>query len=509
MMFLGIPANAAKGAKHHRVISNVSHDTSPPLKSIPPILPNGPGQSDGSNSPHASWQMPGSVTTQPDAAVQQLAGPLVAASTGMNFEGIDAPPNNTWLDVDPNGAVGPTQYVGWANPQFAVFNKSTGSMIYGPASGNTIWSGFGGPCETTNQGDGIVQYDKLAGRWIISRHAAPAGGPYFQCVAVSATSDATGQFYRYAFSLVNEYPDYPKLGVWPDAYYLTVDELDPKTFAFVNVSVCALDRNSMLSGAAATAQCFETGPGVHSLLPSDVDGTAPPPAGSPNYLLSLAVNSVNLWTFHVDFANPANSTLNGPTNIPVVSFTPACHATGGICIPQLDTTQKLDAVSDRLMYRLAYRNLGAHESLVVNHTVGAGSFGFRWYEFRVSSGTLKLFQQGTYKPDSSARFMASMAMDKLGDMMVGYSVTSAAMHPAIRYTGRLAADPKGSLQAETSIFEGTGSQQQHDNKWGDYTSISVDPTDDCTFWYTNRYYAVDGTKNWNTRIASFKFASCQ
>jgi hypothetical protein len=266
----------------------------------------------------------------------------------------------------------------------------------------------------------------------------------------------------------------------------------------------------MLSGGPANAICMQQNPSVDSLLPADLDGTTSPPTGEPNFYLQMAApSSLNLFKFHVDFTTPANSTFTGPTAIPVAAFSEACG--GGTCIPQPGTTQQLDSLGDRLMFRLAYRNYGDHESLVVNHSVMAGSsVGVRWYEIRSPNVTPTVFQQGTFSPDSQYRWMGSIAMDQSGDIAVGYSASSSSNFPAVRYTGRVPSDPAGTMESENSIIEGTGSQTTGSagSRWGDYSSMSVDPADDCTFWYTNEYLTTNGTFNWNTRIGSFKFASC-
>ncbi len=441
------------------------------------------------------------------ATVQKPNTASIAGMTsGFSFDGMSA--SSGWSTPDADGAAGATQYVQWVNTQLAVYDKTSGSLIYGPVAGNTIWSGFSGLCATANNGDPIVQYDQLAGRWILSQRAIGTTGPYYQCVAVSTTSDATGTYYRYAFQLPNYFPDYPKLGVWPDAYYLAINELS-STYAPLNTLACALDRNAMLAGNAATAHCFATNTANHmiNLLTSDFDGLTPPPAGSPNYFMNFGAGCLNLWKFHVDFTNPVNSYFSGPTRILVTPFTKACN--GGVCIPQAGTTQVLDSLGDRLMYRLAYRNFGSHESLVVNHSVVAGSsVGVRWYEIQNPGGTPVVFQQGTFAPDSNYRWMGSVAMDKVGDIAIGYNVSSSSMSPAIRFTGRVPTDPLGTLETETSIIQGTGSETSL-GRWGDYSSLSIDPVDDCTFWYTSEYLQTSGSRNWSTRIASFKFPSCR
>jgi hypothetical protein len=408
---------------------------------------------------------------------------------------------------DTNGAVGATQYVQWVNESFAVFNKSTGAIAAGfPKAGNTLWSGFGGGCQTNNDGDPIVQYDKAANRWVLTQFSVSTT-PFLQCVAVSTTSDATGSYNRYSFSYSN-FNDYPKMGVWPDGYYISYNMFNGNTF--VGARACAFDRAKMLTGAAATQVCFQLSSSFGGLLPSDLDGSNAPPAGSPNYFLNFGTNSLNMWKFHVDFTTPANSTLTGPTNIPVAAFSAACSG-GGTCIPQPSTTNQLDSLADRLMYRLAYRKFSdGHESLVVNHSVTAGSsVGVRWYELRSPGGTPTVFQQGTYAPDSSYRWMGSIAMDQAGNIAMGYSVSSSTVRPGIRYTGRLAGDTLGQMtQGETTLQAGVGSQTGSLHRWGDYSAITVDPVDDCTFWYTNEYLKATGSFNWSTRIGSFKLPNC-
>jgi Concanavalin A-like lectin/glucanases superfamily/Domain of unknown function (DUF2341) len=477
------------------------HDVSPPVGGIPQLLDERP--------PHEKFLGPLHVTgpITPDQALQLQVGPAVASTAGLNFDGVGvglggfvpnaAPP-------DTNGAVGATQYVQWVNGSFAVFNKTTGSLLYGPVAGNTLWSGFGAPCQTNNDGDPVAQYDKLADRWVMSQFAVTGGPPYYLCVAVSTTSDATGSYNRYAFSYSN-LNDYPKLGVWPDAYYVSFNMFNGNSF--VGSRVCALDRTAMLAGSVATQQCFQLSSSFGGVLPSDLDGTTTPPAGAPNYFVNFGTNSLNFWQFHVSWSNPSSTTLTGPINIPVAAFSPACN--GGACIPQSGSPpQKLDSLGDRLMYRLAYRNFGDHEALVVNHSVTAGnSVGVRWYEIRTPS-TPVVHQQGTYAPDSLYRWMGSIAMDRVGNIAVGYSVSSGSMHPAIRYTGRAPSDALGTLAAESSIIEGGGSQGKFLNRWGDYSAMTVDPVDDCTFWYTNEYLKTNGTFNWSTRIVSFKFPTC-
>ncbi|MFZ0297350.1 MAG: hypothetical protein WAM13_03275 [Candidatus Sulfotelmatobacter sp.] len=436
---------------------------------------------------------------------------------------------------DTNGAVGPTQFVQFVNESFAVFNKSNGSVEPYPSTGtstvtggNTLWQNLGAPCSSRTNLDEIVQFDKLASVWVV---LMPVFANNYLCIAVSTTSDFNNTSWNlYDFPVpANRMPDYPKLGVWPDAYYLTYNQ--GNDLVFVGAAACALDRSAMLTGAEAPAmQCFKnTSTSYGVLLPGDLDGTTPPPAGSPEYFLNFDGNdeSLDLWQFHVNWTTPADSwfgsssTNSSPTNIPVAAFTEACgetiaelNYTTGACIPQDGTTQMLDSYGDRLMYRLAYRNFGTYQTLVANHTVTIGTSssqtGIRWYELQNTGTGFGLYQQGTYAPDSSYRWMGSIAMDKAGDIALGYSVSNATMSPSIRYTGRLATDPLGTMESEIDILSAasiTTSSRTNTYRWGDYSAMAIDPSDDCTFWYTTQYQ-TSGTPVWSTRIASFNFPSC-
>lgn len=444
-----------------------------------------------------------------------LAAPT---TTGLGFDGLGkgfTGPSGTFAvqsaPPDTTGAVGATQFVQWVNSSLAVFDKATGAPVYGPVKGNTLFTGFGGVCETSNDGDPIVMYDRIANRWVLMQFAVPSNGPYFQCVAVSQTSDATGAYNRYAFQY-SGFNDYPKGGVWPDAYYISYNMFGS---SFTGAKVCAMDRAAMISGAAsATQQCFQLSTSYGGLLPADMDGSILPAAGTPNFFINLGTNSLRMWKFHVDWANTANTTFTGPTALPVTAFNAACG--GGTCVPQAGTARTLDSLADRAMYRLAYRKFAdGHEAMVVNHAVKLGSTkrnsysATRWYEIRNPSTTPVIYQQSTYAPDSTHRWMGSVAMDKMGNMALGYSASSSAIKPAIRYATRLAGDALNTLSNETVVVQGTGSQTGTLSRWGDYSHMSIDPVDDCTFWYTTEYLKADGSFNWNTRIASFKINGCQ
>lgn len=518
----GLPAQATR---QRAVETRADHfDVSPALKDIAPLVERNYRDKGESFAPRR-FGVPPVQDLASDGALQKGAtqANLVTATTGLNFDGVGRP--NITVNVAPpdtNGSVGRTiggvgHYIQWVNLQFAIYNKATGALVYGPANGNTIWSGFSGVCSSTNDGDPIVLYDKLADRWVFMQFAV-SSQPFTQCVAVSQTSNPLGAYNRYAFTYGNQFNDYPKVGVWPDGYYVSYNMFaNGQTFS--GGWVCAMDRTRMLAGLSATQQCVNLGTSFGGLLPSDLDGTTAPAAGTPNYVLNFGTNRLNFWRFHVDWTTPANSTLTGPTAIAVASFNAGCS--GGTCVPQTGTSQKLDSLADRLMYRLAYRQFPTYGALVVNHTVAVtnkprtGQTGVRWYELRVdNAGTPSLFQQGTFTNGSGTgdglyRWMGSAAMDKAGNIALGYSVSSGAMRPSIRFTGRGPADALGSLGPEFSIQTGVGSQTTGLSRWGDYASLSVDPDDDCTFWFTTEYLKTSGTFNWSTRVGSFKLNNCQ
>ncbi|MBI3827598.1 MAG: hypothetical protein HY294_16530 [Candidatus Rokubacteria bacterium] len=509
---LGLVPPGVASAAPHEINAAVHHDVSPPLRD----LKSPPGAGGLRMIPvRPIPQRP--APEQHDPVLQDFAaGPLVPTVDILNFPGVgqgDYGFTDQFAPPDTNMAVGATQVVQWVNASFAVFDKATGAIAGGfPKAGNTPWIGFGGGCETNNDGDPIAQYDKAANRWILSQFSVSTT-PFLQCVAVSTTSDATGSYARYSFSYGNsDFNDYPKLGVWPDGYYISFN-IFTNGVTFAGSKVCAYDRAKMLTGAAATQQCFQLSPSFGGLLPSDLDGITAPPAGAPNYFVNFGTNSLNVWKFHVDWVTPANTTLTGPTNLPVAAFTPACN--GGTCIQQPTPGALLDSLADRLMYRLAYRKFpDGHEAMVVNHSVQATSpaprhSAVRWYELRISGGVVSVFQQGTFSPDASFRWMGSIAMDKVGNIAVGYSVSSRKVAPSIRYTGRVPTDALGTMQSERTITNGVGSQTGGLSRWGDYSAMSVDPVDDCTFFYTTEYLKATGSFNWSTRIASFKFPTCQ
>jgi hypothetical protein len=460
---------------------------------------------------------------------RRLQAPADAPATTVSFEGIAntsgvAPP-------DPNGDVGPNHYVQVVNARdgsaVAIFDKA-GALLSGPTSMTSLWTGLGGKCENEGEGDPIVQYDQLADRWVLSQFAfsienGVPQAPFFQCVAVSTTPDPQGTYFAYSFRISNQYfGDYPKFGVWPDAYYVSVHLVDPGTEQYAAQGIIALDRETMLAGGTPRAMVFFANPNVFGLLPSDAQGTTPPPVGSPNYLVTVRDDAINggedrldLYRFHADFADPGSSTITGPVRLPSEQFDSNLCRGSQNCIPQKGTNQKLDAVAvsglgDLIMYPLAYRNFGNFEALALNHTVDvnkADHAGVRWYQIANPGRRPFISEQGTYAPDARHRWMGSLSMDQSGDLAIGYSLSDENTFPSIAFTGRLASDPPGTMpQGEGVIVTGGGSQTAT-NRWGDYSAMQVDP-DGCTFWYTQEYYAETQPINWHTRIASFKFDSC-
>jgi len=484
----------------------VKFDVSPPLGSIqPPARPQGAFFRE-----HVVKKLPLPPEKQAalaDTVFQKTATMRLPIDAVKPFSGIGRENFNITSDPpDTNGSVSKTHYVQWVNTGLAVFDKTTGNPVLVPIDGNLLWSGFGGSCERFNDGDPIVLYDKMADRWLLTQFAVTQA-PFSQCIAVSTSPDPTGTYARYEYQF-QDFNDYPKFGAWSDAYYGTFNMFRGNDF--LGAKACAFEREKMLASQAARMQCFDVA-NQGGLLPADLDGGTPPPAGAPNYLMNIGSNRLNLWKFHVDWTNPGSSTFAGPTPVKTEPFEIACRnaANPGQCVKQPRTSETLDTLSDRLMFRLAYRNFSDHEALVTNHAVVAGaSSGVRWYELRDPGGTPKVFQQGTYAPDAAFRWMASIAMDKAGNMLMGYSVSSSKIFPGIRFTGRSASDPPNQMAIEQRAVPGKGSQQTPE-RWGDYASMSIDPTDDCTFWFSTQYVSMTGKFNWSTSIVPVKFSNCR
>ncbi len=512
-----------------QVIGEVKHDTSIPLREIQ--IPTSAVQ--GVQQQPSPLKIPrlnldGAATAaRIDAALQTKTSNETMPTPGFNFNGV----NNLYslLPPDPNGDIGLSHYVQWVNVALAVWEidrlAGTQTLVYGPVAGNTLWSGFGGPCSYRNDGDPIVLYDALADRWFASQFAlddstdpSQKNGPYFQCAAVSTTGDPTGAWNRYQFNFSNTLMnDYSKFGVWPDGYYMSTNQYNGG-ISWAGQGVAVLERDKMLAGQAARMVYFNMYPvdsSLGAMLPSDLDGQAPP-TGAPNPYMQFddnyPIDQLQIWHFHVDWVTPSNSSFTKSAALAVAAFDSNMCGWARNCIPQKSTSSGLDAISDRLMYRLQYRNFGAYQTLVTNHTVdvdGTDHAGIRWYEIRDNGGGWQVYQQATYAPDAKHRWMGSAAMDRAGNLAVGYSVSSSLDYPSIRYAGRLNSDPLDELaQSEQTLYAGNGSQTSTYYRWGDYSMLAVDPVDGCTFWYTNEYYPSTSSSGWYTRIGSFVFPSC-
>ncbi|HET6852468.1 MAG TPA: hypothetical protein VFH46_09085, partial [Pyrinomonadaceae bacterium] len=492
---------------------SIRNDTSPPVREMKQQPVFKPRKEANANPKivHPHKDAPDSVV-QTSIAADEFS-PANMPSADKNFNGIPFPGVAcNCAPPDTNGEVGTTQYVQIVNEGFQVFDKTTGASLLGPSGISTVWGGFGGVCEFNGSGDPVVMYDQLADRWIISQFAG-ASVPTDECVAVSTTGDATGSYHRYDFHLGSNFFDYPHLSVWPDGYYMSMNVFNSSGTSFLGPQPFAFDRARMLSGLPATfiTPGITNGPSERTYLPADLDGSSLPPAGAPaTFVQWPGGGGYKIFHFHVDFATPANSSFTVFANPAAAGFTQLCPSTRS-CVPQSGTTDRLDALGDRLMFRVAYRNFGTHESVVGNYTVSSGSVaGVRWFELRnVTNGPVTVNQESTYQPDSTWRWMGSAAMDRDGNIAIGYSASSSTIFPQLRYAGRLATDPLNVLgQGEATLFAGTGSQVGTFNRWGDYASLTVDPVDDCTFWFTSEYYPTTTSFNWRTRIGSFRFPTC-
>jgi hypothetical protein len=541
------------------------------------------------------------VTDQSIEQTSMGSGPaaVLAASfdgLGVGFDGPQGAFRGSNAS-DNSLAVGPDHIMQTVNSRMAIFTKKgkkygeTGKVLLGPVPNNTVFAGFTGACQTTNNGDTVVRYDQLADRWLIvmpifrrigdrpdqpgewkagsTVYVAPPGvagqpgpaaplvapspvptpsvtptptptpaasptgpppatpargrgaagpaptGPYAMCYAVSATSDPLGSYYRYEF-LRPLFPDYPRPAVWPDGYYTPTSTGDD----VIQKHVCVVDRARMLKGEPATEQCVVID-NVNFLNTSDLDGKRLPPAGAPNIIIAaggtqlkkvLEDDAVFVWQLKVNWKDPAKTQLSSAQRIDVAPYHYLCGGQLTNCVPQPGTDRRLDAQGDKIMARFVYRNLGNRESLVGAHSVdtAAGAGGVRWYELQIGGRdrTVSLRQQGTYAPDSFYRWMPSPAIDKNGNIGIGYSFGGTPHFAGQRFAGRLAGDPLGRLTlAETILSEG-GAPQTNTNRWEDYAQTAVDPVDDCTIWYVGDYVKA-GATSYSSRIGAFKMPGCK
>ena len=530
------------------------------------------------------------MTSPPGAAAveQRSQGALPGATFVASFDGLgvgfEGPQGAATLrnPSDNSIAVGPDHVMQTVNARMAIFTKkgrkydTTGKVLYGPVPTNTVFKGFGGACEATNNGDAVVRYDQLADRWLIvmpifrrgavrpdqpqpGRSGDPAQvsvpgqagqpgaavplftpppsppaqpgqqpprgqggqrgqqpgpqGPYSMCYAISAGPDPFGPYYRYEF-LRPLFPDYPRPAIWPDGYYVPTSTGDD----VIQKHACVVERAKMLKGEPASEQCVIID-GVNFLNNADIDGKATPPSGAPNIIMAaggtqlknvLEDDGIFVWKFHVDWQNPANTKVTGPEKIAVAPYHYLCGGQLTNCVPQPGSDQRLDAQGDKIMARLVYRRMASGESLVAVHSINtsAGGGGVRWYEFRINKDrSLRLHQQGTFAPDGAYRWMASPAIDRLGNIGIGYSFGGAPNFAGQRFAGRRANDPLGKLTLrETTLVEGEAAQNAM--RWEDYTQTAIDPSDDCMIWYVGDYIKK-GETSYSSRIGAFRLPGCR
>ncbi len=523
------------------------HDTSPPLLEIAVRHPLAPGVDRQVPIRPRPGRAGNPAAAAPDGGVQREATPVPGAgptpgvsvsASGLSDDDNAAVVGFRIVPPDTNGdigldALGNRLYIQYINDIWAVFDDS-GALINGPFAGNSFWQGFGGFCEANNDGDPVVLYDDGAGRWFFSQFSINQG---IQCVALSTTSDPLGPYHRYAFTVTpGGQNDYPKLGVWDDgttgssgqsAYTFTMRDFGGAGGSF-SVSAGVMERDQMLVGGAAqfvkfsnpctAADCIE------GQLPPHLAGGSPPAGTCPTFWAAAdsgyddsphAGDGYRNHTLCVDWSNLGNSTYSENAFVAAGSNFDRNLGNGfSDCISPVNGGEMLDCLAAFTMYRVQYRWFGSHASVVFNTTVDAGGdrAGIRWAETQSTDGdsSWTLAQDGTYAPnDGIERWMGSIAQDKDGNIALGYSATSSSLFPAVRYTSRMAGDPAGTMPGgEVSCHEGTGAQTASSNRWGDYSSMSIDPTDDCTFWFTQEYYEVSGSFDFNTRICSFTFPSC-
>ena len=505
-----------------------SGETPAALRDLP-VKPAGPPKLPFEIPNKVRFQPPraGETGSGPDPLVEVTVGPTTSALTTpgplLSFDGTSDDDNaavvgGRVVPPDTNGDVGPNHYIQMNNLVFEIFDKS-GTSVFGPAAGNTLWQGFGGICETNNDGDPIVLYDQGADRWVFSQFAIGASG--HQCFAVSQTNDPLGAYWLYDFVISpNCFNDYPKIGVWPDGYYLTANEF---CGSFRSAIAVAFEKPAMLTGAAADFVVHDIASSAQAtyfgVQPSHWEGPTAPPTGAPNtYVMSFddgvwgtggGPDGYQLWEFAVDWST-TSSTFTPAGFVTSANFDANLCNFGG-CIQQ-SGGELLDTLSQFTMYRATYRNFGSHEVLLVSHSVDVGSnrAGTRFAELRDTGAGYGLHQEGTFAPnDGLSRWMGSVSMDGSGNIALAYSVSSSGIFPEIRYTARESTDPLGTVTGgEQTCIAGAGSQIASSNRWGDYSSISVDPVDDCTFWLTNEYYANTGSFDFKTRVCAFKLDEC-
>jgi hypothetical protein len=509
----------------------VAFDRSAPLRDL---VARAPARNTRIKLPPERGSLASNQRFSGDGAVQSTTGPGSIPSPILTFEGLSNNDNQNLFGSmvsppDPNGEAGPNNYVEMVNLVFAVYDRS-GNLQLGPLTLGDLWDGFAIDDCTDLSGDPVVVYDQLADRWLLTQFTT-RGPVYYNCLAVSETGDPTGTYFRYAFSTGLNFPDYPKWSVWPNAYFISTREFAADD-TFVGDGAYAVERDKVLEGDPdARVVSFLLPPEVtpylpgDGLLPSDLDGRTKPPPGSPNYFVGTMddgasygapFDGINVFAYSVKWRHVPQASFILVAQLPVASFDSIfpCSPGSRNCIPQPGTANTVDILSyrQRPTFRLSYRNFRGYESLVTNQSVEAlpGVAGVRWYELRRTGGVFSIYQQGTYAPDDGVhRWMGSIATNKNGNMALGFSVSNAIdVYPGIRYTGRLVGDPLGEMTlGEGVLIDGSGSQLVS-ARWGDYTDMTVDPVDDCTFWYVNEYYQTSSDRGWQTRIGHLTLGDC-
>jgi hypothetical protein len=479
------------------------------------------------------------VVTPPSQNTPSVPAPAAPAPPPINvFEGLDRFNWGAGSPPDTNGDAGPNNYIQTVNTSIGVYRKSDGFQ-QAAFTFNTFMSqgNFGNLCDTNNFGDPVVLYDTFEDRWIITDFAFVLDGgnnvvaPAYQCFAASMTGDpVAGGWNFYSIQLTDGLNDYPKLGIWPDGLYMSANMFGfGAGGAFQTSRAWAFNKAQMYAGSPTVkVVSFDIPGGDFTVIPSNARlQTGTPPPGRPNLFVStyLYLNALTVYKFHVDWNSIALSTLTGP-DVPqaATSWPNESVLNAG----QPGTGTLLDALAQRAMVQNQYTNFGGNESLWVPHTVKRASGGLaapRWYQVSVNGGTVNpnLPQATTWDPDGANvvnRFMPSLALDRAGNMAMGYSVSNSVgscattcvdKFPSIMYAGRLAADPINTFSlTEQTFFTGTASQTGI-NRWGDYSAMTLDP-DGCTFWYTTEYAnPADQTfdHRWLTKFGSIgAFPGC-
>ena len=499
------------------------------LPYIKPIIKQRPEPKPPKTVPHNSGR-----PTKPSAAAPTANGsslsvsvPAVPAPTPIaSFDGLDFAHWGDGYPPDTNGDVGPTYYIQTVNTSIGIYNKSTGARV-AAFTFNTFMSqgNFGNLCDTDNYGDPIVLYDTFEDRWIITDFAFQYNGfgipnppGAFQCIAVSKTGDpVSGGWNFYSINTAGGLGDYPKFGIWPDGLYMSVNMFDYGLLSFQNVRLYAFNKAQMYAGEPSVQTVeMNAPPEEFTILPANARlQTGTPPAGSPNYMATVWNYSdrISFYKFHVDWNNTSNSTLTGPFD----SFTDTSWiGMTSDTVPGGSDANSLETLHPMLMMQNQYSNIGGVESLWDSHTVGATTTqaAVRYYQVKITGGTVEAnaTQAANWSPDTTNRFMPSAAVDRAGNMAIGYTTSSSSLYPALKYAGRLSTDALNTMSlTETTLYQGTGGQlascgEAVCHRWGDYSAMTLDP-DGCTFWYTNEYYGTIGY-DWHTRIGSFQFPQC-